>query len=659
MKKQGKIYVGVLLSLVMALMVSVSVLAAEDGSEDQTDEENIVQTIDADSTDPDELSGEEEDSDLDSDFGDEDPTPVESITIAPSTLALQVKGQTAQLTVTFDSGEAANTEVIWSSSNTSVATVNDQGLVTAVGNGSAAIMAVYTENTELSDECTVTVSFYSDGFHQDPDSNDWYYYKNGAVDTSKTDVMQGTVNGKSGWWNVIKGKVTRSETVAQNSNGWWYINSNGMVDFSYKGFAKNSYGWWYIEGGKVVFSTNSVIQDTGKKIDSSSGWWYVLGGQVQTGFTGLADYSNAYGWWYVNNGKVTFNVNTVAENKYGWWYVKDSKVSFSYKGFAKNNYGWWYIDGGKVIFSKNSVIQDTGKKVDGTSSWWYVTGGQVQTGFTGLANYANDYGWWYIKNGKVDFSYKGFAKNNYGWWYLEGGKVIFSKNTVMQGTVNGTNTWWYVTGGKVQTGFTGLANYANANGWWYIRNGKVDFSVTTIATNNYGTWYVKDGKVDFNYTGSVTVDGVKYNVTKGQVGVSVSSKMYNNAQPKSSSTKWLIVVDTSACKVGIFSGSKGNWVAQKYWDCSPGKPSTPTKKGTFTVGNKGKSFGSSTYTCWYYTQFYGGYLFHSVLYKPGSMTQFNDGRLGMQLSHGCVRLALENAKWIYDNIPKGSTVYVY
>lgn len=36
-----------------------------------------------------------------------------------------------------------------------------------------------------------------------------------------------------------------------------------------------------------------------------------------------------------------------------------------------------------------------------------------------------------------------------------------------------------------------------------------------------------------------------------------------------------------------------------------------------------------------------------------------DDRLGMNLSHGCVRLATSNAKWIYDNIPTGTTVVSY
>ena len=31
----------------------------------------------------------------------------------------------------------------------------------------------------------------------------------------------------------------------------------------------------------------------------------------------------------------------------------------------------------------------------------------------------------------------------------------------------------------------------------------------------------------------------------------------------------------------------------------------------------------------------------------------------MHLSHGCVRMDINNAKWIYDTIPSGSTVVVY
>ena len=31
----------------------------------------------------------------------------------------------------------------------------------------------------------------------------------------------------------------------------------------------------------------------------------------------------------------------------------------------------------------------------------------------------------------------------------------------------------------------------------------------------------------------------------------------------------------------------------------------------------------------------------------------------MNLSHGCVRLQIDNAKWIYDNIPSGTKVVTF
>lgn len=135
-------------------------------------------------------------------------------------------------------------------------------------------------------------------------------------------------------------------------------------------------------------------------------------------------------------------------------------------------------------------------------------------------------------------------------------------------------------------------------------------------------------------------------------------KMMNKAERYATGTKYLILVNCKAHRVGIYKGGKGTRVCVKYWKCTNGAPWSPTVKGTFHVGSRGLAFGGG-YTCWYYTQFYGNYLFHSVLYKPGSKTRFVDGRLGIAASHGCVRLALGNAKWIYRHIPSGTKVVAY
>ena len=135
-----------------------------------------------------------------------------------------------------------------------------------------------------------------------------------------------------------------------------------------------------------------------------------------------------------------------------------------------------------------------------------------------------------------------------------------------------------------------------------------------------------------------------------------TTKYVNDGQ-FSSKTKYFMFVDLKSFKVNIFTGSKGNWKLLHSYICTIGKKSTPTPKGTYLVGIKGLYFGvEKGYKCWYYTQFKGNYLFHSIIYNlDGSV---RDGRLGMALSDGCVRLEKVNAKWIYDNIPEGTKVYI-
>ncbi len=82
-------------------------------------------------------------------------TPVESVSLNQITLHL-VPQETAQLTTIITPENASNTKIIWATSNPEVATV-DNGLVTAVGVGSAVIIAT-TEDGGFTATCNVTVS---------------------------------------------------------------------------------------------------------------------------------------------------------------------------------------------------------------------------------------------------------------------------------------------------------------------------------------------------------------------------------------------------------------------------------------------------------------------------------------------------------------------
>ena len=80
---------------------------------------------------------------------------VTGVSLSPETLALDV-GDSATLTATVEPSNATNKNVTWASDNESVATVDVNGVVTAVGAGTATI-TVTTEDGGKTATCTVTV----------------------------------------------------------------------------------------------------------------------------------------------------------------------------------------------------------------------------------------------------------------------------------------------------------------------------------------------------------------------------------------------------------------------------------------------------------------------------------------------------------------------
>ncbi len=65
----------------------------------------------------------------------------------------------------------------------------------------------------------------------------------------------------------------------------------------------------------------------------------------------------------------------------------------------------------------------------------------------------------------------------------------------------------------------------------------------------------------------------------------------------------------------------------------------------------------------YATQIFGDYLFHSVPYTEwydhGSLQPGEFDKLGEAASHGCIRLQVEDAKWIYDHVGDIEAVELY
>lgn len=135
------------------------------------------------------------------------------------------------------------------------------------------------------------------------------------------------------------------------------------------------------------------------------------------------------------------------------------------------------------------------------------------------------------------------------------------------------------------------------------------------------------------------------------------TKFVNDNKIKSPTTN-LITTDLENKLTYIFEkNNDGSWKLLYKWSCTVGKPSTPTIKGTFYVSGRKPYFGSDTYRVKYATRIRGSYYYHSILFNAEGTEIINDV-LGMALSHGCIRLAVENAKWIYENILDKTTIII-
>lgn len=125
-------------------------------------------------------------------------------------------------------------------------------------------------------------------------------------------------------------------------------------------------------------------------------------------------------------------------------------------------------------------------------------------------------------------------------------------------------------------------------------------------------------------------------------------------------SKYQIKINKQMNTVTVYKYSGGEYEPYKAFICSTGK-STPL--GTFRVYQKHRwrALVANTYGQ-YCTRFSGPFLFHSVWYhrpNPATMPNAEFNKLGTTASHGCVRLSVQDAKWIYDNCQMGTTVTVY
>lgn len=135
--------------------------------------------------------------------------------------------------------------------------------------------------------------------------------------------------------------------------------------------------------------------------------------------------------------------------------------------------------------------------------------------------------------------------------------------------------------------------------------------------------------------------------------------LYGQKLDVDAASRYTIYVNRSSNIINVVDSRTGKVVKAMY--CSTGVGYS-TIGGTYNTVSKMRwhALNGGVYGQ-YCTRIHGSYLFHSVYYYHTVKNQMSTreyNKLGSQASAGCVRLAVVDAKWIYDHCDVGTRVVI-
>jgi len=98
--------------------------------------------------------------------------------------------------------------------------------------------------------------------------------------------------------------------------------------------------------------------------------------------------------------------------------------------------------------------------------------------------------------------------------------------------------------------------------------------------------------------------------------------------------------------------------------CTTGKSGSSTPTGTYAMDAKeqfGKFSNFDNEYARYWTQVVRGIYMHSIMFRSRDVASLKESpynALGKRASHGCIRLYVEDAKWIYYHCPQGTLITI-
>lgn len=237
------------------------------------------------------------------------PVPMTSLALSQTDATLSV-GESVGLSATHEPADASVTDVVWCSSNEAVATVSQDGTVTAVGAGDATV-TVYdpTQPSLVSASATIHVSApapaHKAGTWKRNGRGWWYRYEDGSYPSGEAVVIDGNVYrfDASGYmrtgWVLDGGQWYYHAASGAQASGWllsgvhWYYLSP-QTGVMATGWVKVGATWYYLSPSNGAMATGWLKE---------GGHWYYLNrpsGAMATGWLRI------WGTWYhfADNGQL-------------------------------------------------------------------------------------------------------------------------------------------------------------------------------------------------------------------------------------------------------------------------------------------------------------------------------------------------------------------
>ena len=474
-------------------------------------------------------------------------------------------------------------------------------------------------------------------------------------------------------WQVIDGKK-----YYLKSDGKMVMNDVEKIDGVYYGFDQdgvmitNGFCKWSNNGRTYYFGEDGTkFEGSGWELIDGNYYYFQPSGNswiIKAGFQDIEDTDGKTYTFYFNSAGTMYKNRRFTYKGYSY-YVDE-------KGHRRTGFTKAVINGKNYYFNLRTKTGSKGEPVGSAitgwqkiKDYWYYfdkTYGRAQTGPT------------VKKVGKYYYYFSASGKCRRGGMFEFDGKKYYT--IPEQGStrpyipvnkwIKYKNNWYYATAdGSLATGWVKIKDsvyYFNEDGTskrtasttYKGKKGYLDDDgkfVTNALIKLNGNYKYIDSSKGFLKNAWKTVNGYKYYFKDNGYMCQDLRKMYAN---RTSPSWYKLVVNKLTCVVTVLT--KENASSTNYnipvvnFVCSVGQPISRTPNGTFTPSRGGRwqmlmgpSWGQ------YGVNVYAGVIyFHSVACGSQSSyavpaAEFN--RLGTPASHGCIRLCVGDAKWIYEN----------